>query len=184
MKAINTTRLPWAVEKIAKMSKLISCIFVLAILSDFRNISGLRILGMFPFNVKSHSHMQQAIMKSLAARGHRVDVYTHFPLKKSIPNYHDVSLEGTLMLSVNNVTWDFCKNDVREDHLVSYLGYQQCDLMKLPMFQKLLKDPPKYDLVLVEVSFRKFHRFLSNKHQFSNTTWADLYWNKEFEEVL
>jgi len=48
--------------------------------------------------------MQEALMKDLARRGHQVDVVTHFPLEKPIPNYKNISLKGSLPQVMNNLT--------------------------------------------------------------------------------
>ncbi|CAB0041466.1 unnamed protein product [Trichogramma brassicae] len=68
---------------------------------------GLRILGIFPLQGKSHFIMGEALMRGLAAKGHRVDVYSHFPLKKPIPNYTDYSLAGTLPALANNMSFNY-----------------------------------------------------------------------------
>lgn len=38
--------------------------------------NGARILGVFPFNMKSHSIMINAIVEELIARGHHVSIFT------------------------------------------------------------------------------------------------------------
>jgi glucuronosyltransferase len=48
--------------------------------------------------------MFEALLKGLAARGHQVHVVGHFPQKKQITNYIDISVEGSLHTLVNNVT--------------------------------------------------------------------------------
>jgi glucuronosyltransferase len=52
-----------------------------------------RILALFNFNGRSHFLMFEALLKELAARGHQVFVVGHFPQKKPIPNYIDISTE-------------------------------------------------------------------------------------------
>jgi glucuronosyltransferase len=63
-----------------------------------------RILALFYFNGKSHFIMFEALLKDFAAEGHRVYVLGHFPQKKPVPNYTDISVEGSLHTLVNNVT--------------------------------------------------------------------------------
>ncbi|XP_023248456.1 UDP-glucuronosyltransferase 2B15-like [Copidosoma floridanum] len=120
-------------------------------------ISGLRILGLFPFHSKSHFVMCEAVMKGLAAKGHRVDVYSHFPQSEPVPNYTDFSLEGTLEVLVNNFTHD---NVVNNKALAGFLMNEStewirsmCKLLDHPHFEKLLNNPPQdppYDLVILE----------------------------------
>lgn len=45
------------------------------------------ILAIIPFSGSSHSNIFNALLKELAARGHEVDVVSHFPLKTSVPRY-------------------------------------------------------------------------------------------------
>ena len=103
--------------------------------------------------------MGGSLMRGLAWRGHRVDVYSHFPLKEPMPNYRDYSLAGSLHQMVNNVTYDELVNKfLKAPSLIeSWLeagGPPICKLMELPVFQKLIHDPPKdppYDLIISEV---------------------------------
>lgn len=139
----------------AKITVFILGLIFLAGLSDVLGVR-LRILGVFPFNGKSHSLIQQTVMKGLAIRGHHVDVFSHFPPEKRIANYTHVNLQGTLPSFVNNLTLDDASEFTklaRMAHMVSTLGNAQCNLLGHPLFENLLKNPPKYDLVVVEVNF-------------------------------
>lgn len=125
------------------------------ILFNIHNSQSLRILGIFPCPLHSHTAIQQTIMKHLAARGHQVDVYSHFPLKNPPSNFSDFSLRDFIGLPMNNVTYD----DVIKVHktyildkAIDITGYRLCKLLGHPVFQNLLKNPPKYDLVIIEVS--------------------------------
>ncbi|CAK9814493.1 UDP-glucosyltransferase 2 [Anthophora plagiata] len=117
---------------------------------------GLRILGLFPLNGRSHWAMGEQLMINLAKRGHQVDVITHFHLKKPPANYREISLEGSLEPVVNNMNASFVKeistNDMRT--LVYIAGDKICNLMEHPSLQELIKNPPKdppYDLIVVEL---------------------------------
>ncbi|XP_025987486.1 UDP-glucosyltransferase 2 [Solenopsis invicta] len=128
---------------------------LLTILACDQAANGLRILGLFPLHGKSHWIMQEALMKELAKRGHQVDVVTHFPLKKPIPNYKDISLEGSLPSVVNNMSavevLRFQTPNVA--YLVQMAGTQLCELLNHPKLQELIKNPPQdppYDLIVTE----------------------------------
>ncbi|XP_011629710.1 UDP-glucuronosyltransferase 1-9-like [Pogonomyrmex barbatus] len=117
---------------------------------------GYRILGMFPLHGKSHWIMQEALMKALAKRGHQVDVFTHFPQKKPIPNYTDISLKGSLPQVVNNVTatevLGFSTPSIAK--LVEMAGTNICELLNHPKLQDLIKNPPQdppYDIIILEL---------------------------------
>ncbi|XP_058794059.1 UDP-glucosyltransferase 2-like [Phymastichus coffea] len=134
-------------------------LLILAILCFAARIGdGFRILCVFPLTGKSHFIMGESLMRGLAERGHQVDVYSHFPLKKPPPNYRDYSLAGTLPLMVNNLTYQFLSTIMVQGHSMSRMmstsGDNICEMLKLPIFQRLIKNPPKnppYDLVITEL---------------------------------
>lgn len=115
----------------------------------------LRILTIFPLNSKSHFVMCEQLVKGLAAKGHQVDVYSHFPAKRPIPNVKDYSLETDLLPQLtNNMEYDkavkFRNVDIQL--LMDHVGNPVCELLDLPVFREILKNPPRdYDLVIVEV---------------------------------
>ncbi|XP_076634843.1 UDP-glucosyltransferase 2 isoform X1 [Colletes latitarsis] len=119
---------------------------------------GYRILGVFPFNGKSHFVMFEQMMKSLAKKGHQVDVISTFPLKKPFPNYTDfIVLPISTINIVNNMSFELL-NDVFKTsatYCVSVIaGNSVCHNLGHPKIQKLVHDPPKdppYDLILLEI---------------------------------
>jgi glucuronosyltransferase len=59
--------------------------------------TGAKILGIFPFQGKSHFIMASALLQELAKRGHDVTVISHYPQTEKIANYTDVYVKTTLM---------------------------------------------------------------------------------------
>ncbi|XP_058810722.1 UDP-glycosyltransferase UGT5-like [Phymastichus coffea] len=119
-------------------------------------IDGLRILGLFPLHGKSHFVMCERLMKGLAEKGHQIDVYSHFPQKKPVPNYNDFSLDGTLPKIVNNMSYDVFKQfqTVNMEIMMKEIANPVCDLLDIPIFQKLIQDlktNQPYDVVIIEV---------------------------------
>lgn len=119
--------------------------------------SAYRILAVFPFNGKSHNIILESITKTLAKRGHQVDVITHFPQKKPVKNLNDIiDLNGSMENLVNNYTIEFVSTitgDIVNLIAPSY-GNRLCHFMGFENFQKLIKNPPQdppYDLLIVEV---------------------------------
>ncbi|KAK0092119.1 hypothetical protein PV326_002159 [Microctonus aethiopoides] len=138
------------------MKLLIQSLVILIIFLAFHcdNIEGLKILGIFPLPGRSHFIPNGQLMKALANRGHQVDVVSHFPLKKTIPNYTDISLAGLSPQVTNNVTYEetktFTKLSMRQ--FVYKTGIAVCDLLSADVFQKLLKTPKNtYDVIVVEL---------------------------------
>lgn len=71
-------------------------------------VSCANILIIFPHHGKSHFMNVKPYFQELARSGHNITVISFFPLKPheqaDLPNYHDVSLRGTLQLTTNNVS--------------------------------------------------------------------------------
>ncbi|XP_076671911.1 UDP-glucosyltransferase 2 [Andrena cerasifolii] len=129
---------------------------VLAALLCCSFANGLRILGVFPLNGKSHWVMAESLMTSLAKRGHQVDVVTHFPMKKPVPNYTDISVAGSLEAVVNNMLAENVTkfNAHNMQLMIQTAGVKTCNLLGLPNIQQLIKNPPNdppYDVVIVEL---------------------------------
>lgn len=138
-----------------KKSQLFTVIVGLLLCSS-EGIDGLKILGIFPLYGKSHFVMCETLAKGLAARGHEIDVYSHFPLKKPLPNYKDISLRGTMPGHVNNMTYEFFQQFQAPSMktMVEVVSNSVCELMGAPQFQELFKSLKKnqpYDLVIIEV---------------------------------
>lgn len=118
-----------------------------------------RILGIFPLNSKSHFTVFEGLMKSLADRGHQVDVVSSFPLKQSYDNYHDIiQLPQTSSSLTNNVTYvDIHKKIGTVLGMVkTERGNDVCQALGNSDLMKIIKNPPKdvpYDVVITEVSF-------------------------------
>ncbi|XP_015113243.1 UDP-glucuronosyltransferase 2B20 [Diachasma alloeum] len=139
-----------------RISKLLrSILFVIFAVSE---CSSYRILGIFPFNAKSHMMMFEELMKGLARKGHRVDVISPFPLKKPVKNYNDIEIPSALPKLVNNMTYEGMKEIMKND-IVKFIaleaGNRVCaEGLEHPELQRLIKNPPKnppYDLVIVEI---------------------------------
>ena len=59
--------------------------------------TGAKILGIFPFQGKSHFIVASALLQELANRGHDVTVISHYPQMEKRANYTDVYVKTTLM---------------------------------------------------------------------------------------
>ncbi|XP_043264519.1 UDP-glucosyltransferase 2-like [Colletes gigas] len=128
---------------------------LLTILACCQIANGLRILGIFPNNGKSHWLTGERLLKSLAERGHQVDAITHFPQKKPLPNYNEISMKGTLEEVVNNMNASILEklSSTSVKHIID-MGSRVCTLLGHEKFQNLINNPPKdppYDLVIVEL---------------------------------
>ncbi|XP_032679120.1 UDP-glucuronosyltransferase 2A3-like isoform X2 [Odontomachus brunneus] len=135
--------------------KVLSILLVILVTCD-QIANGYRILGLFPLHGPSHWVMMQPLMKGLAQRGHQVDVVSHFPQKKSIPNYTDISILGSMHATRNNISAAEAStfSGFSMAHLTDMAGTQICELLSHPAIQNLIKNPPQdppYDILITEV---------------------------------
>lgn len=141
------------------MSQNRMALLFLAILliNNIHSINGLRILGIHAFQMRSHHVMCEELFRGLAAKGHQVDVYGHFPLKNPEPNLTDYSLKGLIKWVSNNITYEEASKADGVETMRFWIGSVQdgiCGLLGHPIFQKLIHNPPNdppYDIVITEV---------------------------------
>ncbi|XP_021918141.1 UDP-glucuronosyltransferase 2B14-like [Zootermopsis nevadensis] len=114
-----------------------------------------RILGLFNFNGRSHFVMFEALLKGLAARGHQVHVVGHFPQKNPVPNYTDISVEGSIPAVFNNFTVPGAVEFGKYDNVLRFVFQTSVDmceiLMEHPKLQELLHSNETYDLIITEL---------------------------------
>lgn len=129
---------------------------LLTVLACNQLSNGYRILGLLPLPGRSHFVVMEKLFLGLAKRGHQVDVYSHFPQTKPVPNYTDISLVGTADTVVNNIsikdTSQF--NSFSMSHFAQIAGDKVCTIIETEQLQKLIKNPPKdppYDMVILEM---------------------------------
>lgn len=134
------------------------CILITIILCiNVKTSNGLRILAVFPVPMYSINIICEELMIGLAEKGHQVDVYSHFPPKKPIPNYTHFNLLGSMSEVTNNISFtDVTSSKITEflRDWIQHYGSAECDLLEHVHFQNLIKNPPKdppYDLAIVEV---------------------------------
>ena len=131
-------------------------LFIFALNFGARN--GYKILGLFPFNMKSHFLMFESVMKGLARRGHQVSVVSHFPLEQSLDNYTDLSLKGSSHSWTNKLSYEQLQPLLHYTWLKSILLFEAndyCDVLGHPVVQNLIKKIPEngpYDFLVTEVS--------------------------------
>ncbi|XP_025159918.1 UDP-glucuronosyltransferase isoform X2 [Harpegnathos saltator] len=135
--------------------KLLSIVLMILANCD-QIVNTYRILGIVPFHAPSHWVMIQPLMKGLAQRGHQVDVVSHFPQRKPIPNYTDISLVGSVPEVRNNMSAPevLSFNGFSMKHVTQTAGSKVCELLGHPVLQNLIKNPPQdppYDLVIIQV---------------------------------
>jgi UDP-N-acetylglucosamine:LPS N-acetylglucosamine transferase len=56
-----------------------------------------KILGIYPFQARSHAFVATALMVELAKRGHEVTVLTHNPYKEEIANFTQIVVKTTML---------------------------------------------------------------------------------------
>lgn len=115
------------------------------------NAESAKILGLFPYPGKSHYVMFEVLMKGLADRGHEVFVYSHFPQKKPIPHFTDVSLVGSIPSVVNAIPLDDFNVFGTLAHL-RQLSMGVCErVLAHDSIQRLINTTESFDLIFTEV---------------------------------
>ncbi|XP_065219641.1 UDP-glycosyltransferase UGT5-like [Planococcus citri] len=113
-----------------------------------------KILGIFPFPLKSHFLTFDPLMIELANRGHNVTVYNTFPKKYTIANYNDVDISNCFGPSV---AWDI--NQMKEvgvnrrilvPALLQYVP-KYAQIINCEPITSLWNSSEKYDLLIVEM---------------------------------
>ncbi|XP_066998493.2 UDP-glycosyltransferase UGT5 [Anabrus simplex] len=131
---------------------ILFCAIVLALTATESDAA--RILGLFHYNGRSHFVMFEALLKGLAAKGHDVTVVSHFPQKKKLPNYTDLSLEGSLPRLVNNFTVDTVRS-FGHLKLMDFMWNTNLDYCKIvldhPVMQNMMKTKEKFDVIITEI---------------------------------
>nr|XP_049700701.1 uncharacterized protein LOC110384519 [Helicoverpa armigera] len=146
----NILATPAAFKFTMKPSALIVTLLSLLVLTDYA--CSLNILGIFPYHGKSHFIVFRVFLRELAKRGHNVTVISHFPEQDPPTNYHDISLAGSIKAIEGEAPFESSYFTL---FLVSlYLATTGVDNCKVLLaddkVQRLIKEKPKFDVIVVE----------------------------------
>ncbi|XP_037293501.1 UDP-glucosyltransferase 2-like [Manduca sexta] len=124
---------------------LITCVIM-------TGVQTLNILGVFPYEGKSHFFVFHSYLQELARRGHNVTVISHFPQKNPSPNYHDISLAGTSRVFEDMIPFERSYFVILKiGFFIVDIGTENCrKLLGHPEVQQLWKTKAKFDVVVVE----------------------------------
>ena len=131
--------------------------YIIILMTFYLNLCNTyRILGIFPFNGKSHNVIFDALMLGLANKGHKVDVISHYNIKNSTENLNlIINLDGSMEKTQNNYTLnDAIYFKTHKGIIFDLYGNRLCHLMGLKEMQDFIRNPPNdppYDLVITEV---------------------------------
>lgn len=122
----------------------------------FVYIDGANILAIFPVPVKSHFVMTKTILKSLAEKGHHIDLYTIFPEEERIPRIKHNQIPNIHLLDSPLSVTDLRAYSVRAMIDLMFLeeggGHFICEKSFETDVMKNLKQSKKhYDLILLEI---------------------------------
>lgn len=132
-----------------KYSSLLIIIKIIVIVSQ---VSALNILGIFPYNGKSHFFVFRIYLRELAERGHNVTVISHFPEKDAPMNYHDISLAGSMKVVEDDIPVERSYKTILGVCLfLTYSGSDNCKAMLgNKQVRNLVDEKPKFDVIVVE----------------------------------
>nr|ASX93996.1 UDP-glycosyltransferase UGT42D1 [Zygaena filipendulae] len=116
------------------------------------SISALNILGIFPYQGKSHFFVHEVFLRELANKGHNLTVISYFPLKDAPKNYRDITLVDEKI--VVEAAWPFERSYwivIQIVTVLSIIGRENCDVMlSNKQVQDMIAQKPKFDVVIIE----------------------------------
>ncbi|GJQ66557.1 hypothetical protein Trydic_g4540 [Trypoxylus dichotomus] len=125
---------------------------LLLLAQSARDGDSANILAIAPFGVKSHYNIMEKLLRKLAARGHEVDVVTHFPSRTATPRYNEFSVRGSLPIFMNNMTIENIKDQKfiqRLSFVIDCAGPRVCEaIFNTKVAQELRNSTKKYDLLI------------------------------------
>ncbi|CAG9788158.1 unnamed protein product [Diatraea saccharalis] len=113
----------------------------------------LKILGIFPYHGKSHFIVARVFLLELARRGHDITVISYYPEKDAPQNYHDIELERKTVATEDNLPIENLSywSVIQTSLYLTTMGKENCEvLLADKRVQNLIKQKPKFDVVLVE----------------------------------
>lgn len=122
----------------------------------FTLIHSYNILVFFPFMATSHFLLYTPLFNELASMGHNLTVVSHFPQKRKVPNYRDVSLENGSTKTKEFLSLEDFMNVSKLKWIKTLFSYQRYFEMTCSInfqneeLQKFGKENNEFDLVLVE----------------------------------
>lgn len=133
--------------------------FFLLFFTQILSNEAYRILAVFPFEAKSHFFFFEALCKSLAEDGHRVDVISFFPQKNPVENYTDVlDLSGKRSRNVSTTTVKYATSTKIDATLIAErFGNRVCEVLgheDVSHFLGKARVRNTYDAVITEVRAR------------------------------
>lgn len=142
-----------------------------------------KILALFPYPLKSHFIMFDALLVELAKRGHQLTVVNAFPKKQPVANYTEVDVSGCFRLPSLRFEIEraFSYHSSLLRDLFSYVEAYDNILACEPLRQLANSSPPlHFDLVITEIfssdaMLGYVHRFGAPLISFCSTpllTWA------------
>ena len=137
--------------------KIVKTLLLFAVIVGAAELcTGYRILGIYPFPVKSHFIMIKSLLKGLARKGHQVDVASIFPPdKENVTNYKQImTFPDNSEEIMGTLTFELVKNFGTNMSLIGGVGNKICRSMGAPEFLELARNPPKdppYDVIITHV---------------------------------
>lgn len=115
-------------------------------------VNSLNILGIFPYQGRSHFMVHRVYLRELARRGHNVTVISQFPEKDPPNNYHDISLtKDKELVGGNELIYRSYMTIFKVGIFLATSGKGNCELMLANKdVQSMIRQKPKFDVVVVE----------------------------------
>ncbi len=121
-----------------------------------RATEGAEIFAFFPLASNSHYNIPEALLKALAARGHRVTVVTSLPQKVTVPNLLEKDVSSVTRNVASKIPFEMVRTSLQSTagnfNYLPLLSRGNCDaVLSHPAVQEVLNVDRKFDLVMTEV---------------------------------
>ncbi len=114
-----------------------------------------KILALFPYPLKSHFIVFDALLLELANRGHHVTVYSPFPKETIVPNYQQVDTSQCFHIPIEMFNMEYTLKHLQElfssISSLYYLIESHEQILQCQQMRELMKTTQTYDLMVTEL---------------------------------
>lgn len=129
--------------------------YFLVIFSVVNLIESAKIIGIFPYPMKSHSTLGQSLMNELAIRDHDVTFVSMYKFDSKLKNYHSIELKSSgIRETIENamdVAFDGINGITQLTDWFDSCAQMQEFVLSDKSIQNLLESQEKFDLCIIEI---------------------------------
>lgn len=140
-------------------------VFFVIIWCSVQYTISVKILVVVPHPARSHVKAFEAYFLKLAERGHHVTVVSHFPIRRKVKNYREISVEGSIPSRLNSIN----VTDMNGGLLPLLYGIARRAAryevsLKHEALQSLLQSEERFDLLITDAFVSRLYLALVEKY--------------------